>query len=221
MFRYTGPVASDFDFLEPQQERSRRTLSRLLRATIETLDEHGLAGATIPRIASAAGVAPGTIYRRFRDRDALFRAAFLYALEMSAQANQGKIHLDRFKTKTLEGVVESIAGMILRQYRSHPGLMKALLRFVENDSDEAFREKVLAINAANFEPLIGVLMTFKDEIRHTEPRRAILFALLGMGTIVEARTMESVSMWNQLLPLSDDEMKRELARNFNAYLRSP
>ena len=41
---------------EPQQERSRRTLENLLEATIRTLHEGGLDGATIPRIAEAAGV---------------------------------------------------------------------------------------------------------------------------------------------------------------------
>src|SRR3546814_16186659 len=40
----------------PQQERSRRTHARLLEATLKTLAEHGLDGATIPRIARVADV---------------------------------------------------------------------------------------------------------------------------------------------------------------------
>src|SRR3546814_9648839 len=59
----------------PQQERSRRTHARLLEATLKTLAEHGLDGATIPRIARVADVSPATVYRRFVDKQALLRAA--------------------------------------------------------------------------------------------------------------------------------------------------
>jgi AcrR family transcriptional regulator len=190
-----------------------------LRATIQTLDEHGLEGTTVPRIAAAAGVAPATIYRRFRDREALLRAAFLDVLEASRKANRGRVCLENFKTQTLKGVIEEIAGLTIRQYRSHPGIMKALIRFVENDSDEAFRRRALALNAQNFEPVVDLLMTFKDEIRHDDPRRAILFGLLTMGTVVEECAIESVSMWPALLPLTDEEFKHELVRAFVAYLR--
>src|SRR5271165_2982790 len=59
--------------LAPQQDRSRESLRRLLQAATEVLEEKGLEGATIPRIAARAGLSPGAVYRRFRDKDALLR----------------------------------------------------------------------------------------------------------------------------------------------------
>jgi AcrR family transcriptional regulator len=49
--------------LPARQERSRKTRARLLRAATEVLDQEGLDGATIPRIAARAGLTPGAIYR--------------------------------------------------------------------------------------------------------------------------------------------------------------
>src|SRR5437016_11625355 len=67
--------------LEPQQERSRESLRKLLKATTEVLGQHGVDGTTIPRIAHHAGLTPGAIYRRFQDKDALLETAILRILE--------------------------------------------------------------------------------------------------------------------------------------------
>ena len=44
----------DPDRLAPQQERSRESLRKLMKATREVMGQHGLDGATIPRIAAHA-----------------------------------------------------------------------------------------------------------------------------------------------------------------------
>ncbi len=206
--------------LEPQQQRSRETLARLLTATIDMLEEHGLSGATIPRIADAAGVAPASVYRRFRDKGALYRAALLRALETSAEANRKTMRIESFKDATLEGVAGALVSAVLKQYRVSPGVIRALLRFIEDDTDKAFRKRTLAIISSNFERIIEVLLTFRAQIAHRNPRRAVTFALLSMVTAVEVRTLEEVSLWRELLPISDRELHRELTRGLLAYLRS-
>jgi AcrR family transcriptional regulator len=67
--------------LVPQQSRSRESLHRLLMAATEVLQDKGLEGATIPRIAARAGLSPGAVYRRFPDKDALLRKVVLATLE--------------------------------------------------------------------------------------------------------------------------------------------
>src|ERR1700733_5106492 len=79
------PMSSE---TSPKQARSRATAERLLAAAIRVVDEVGLEGATVPRIAAAADVAPASVYRRYADKDALLRAAFLHALENSNQNNR-------------------------------------------------------------------------------------------------------------------------------------
>ena len=63
--------------LEPQQERSRESLRKLLKATAEVLGQRGVEGTTIPRIAHHAGLTPGAVYRRFRDKEALLETAII------------------------------------------------------------------------------------------------------------------------------------------------
>src|SRR5580704_3171584 len=67
--------------LPAHQARSRESLARLLKATIDVLDKDGIEGATIPRIAARAGLSPGTVYRRFPDKDALMREVCIRAFE--------------------------------------------------------------------------------------------------------------------------------------------
>src|SRR5271155_6262230 len=67
--------------LAPQQERSRESLRKLMKAAAEVLGQHGVEGATIPRIAAHAGLTPGAIYRRFSDKDALLESVILDILE--------------------------------------------------------------------------------------------------------------------------------------------
>ena len=208
------------EVLAPQQQRSRDTLARLLTATLATLETHGLDGATIPRIAASAGVAPASVYRRFRDRDALFRSALMHGLEASVAATTKSLRLEAFKDKTLTGVVTRLVALHVQQYRARPGLLRALTRFIESDTDSVFRGRALALTAQNLERIVELLLAFRDEIPHRDPRRAITFAMLTMATVIEVRAVESVSLWHDVLPLSDTALQTELTRTVLAYLRS-
>jgi hypothetical protein len=42
-----------------------------------------------------------------------------------------------------------------------------------------------------------------------------------MATIIEVRALEQVSMWHELLPMTDPELHGEVTQNVLAYLRSP
>lgn len=55
----------------PQQERSRRTVERIIDAAARVLEREGDRAATTNRIAQEAGVSPGSLYQYFSDRDEL------------------------------------------------------------------------------------------------------------------------------------------------------
>jgi AcrR family transcriptional regulator len=207
------------DTLVPKQQRSRETLARLLNAAIVTLEEHGLDGTTIPRVAAAAGVAPASVYRRFSDKNALFRAAFLMVLEQSVATNRTALRTKSTGARTLSAAVSQIVTALSRQYRDHPGLLRALVRFLETDEDSSFREKAVGYLASNFDIAGKGLLTLRKGIAHKTPERAVLFGLLAVATILEVRAFESFSMWHAILPMSDREVELELSRLLLAYLR--
>lgn len=103
----------------PRQKRSQATLERLLSATIRLLDEYGLEGAVIPRIAELAGVAPASVYRRFANKDALMRAALLHVLANSREANRQRLAA-ALQGATLAASAEALMDLMFTQYRQHP-----------------------------------------------------------------------------------------------------
>jgi haloalkane dehalogenase len=61
------------------REHAQATRARLVRAGAQVLRDVGLAGATVERIAAAAGLTHGAVYRHFPDRDVLLREALAEA----------------------------------------------------------------------------------------------------------------------------------------------
>jgi AcrR family transcriptional regulator len=70
---------SDFRTTAPARSREA-TRQRLIEAAIQLFAHEGLHGATSARIARAAGVATGTFYLHFRDKQELFAAIVQSAL---------------------------------------------------------------------------------------------------------------------------------------------
>jgi AcrR family transcriptional regulator len=60
----------------PRQARSRATEARLLQALASLLAEADFESVTIQSIAARAGVAVGTVYRRFADKDAMLEPLY-------------------------------------------------------------------------------------------------------------------------------------------------
>jgi AcrR family transcriptional regulator len=198
--------------------RSRRTMERLLAATLAVLEDKGLAGVTIPEVAAAAGLSTGSIYRRFADKDALIKAAFMRLLEAAQAANRESLPPGRFEGRSLEEALHALARALVAQYGGRTGLMKALDQFLETQGDAAFRERALDGIEANMRRLIEALLPFRAEIAADDPERAITFALLTATTLIEAHKLQTPLLWRRILPLDDDALALEAARTMAAYL---
>lgn len=211
----TEPVAP----LPPKQERSRRTLARLLAATIWTLDEVGLEDATIPRIAEKAEVSPATIYRRFENKQALLRAAFLHMLERSNQASRGML-AEKLGKGSLERAVHELIGLFFAQYHAHYKLLHAMDRFQERDDDEAFVAAARAIEDDSLDQVMQAMLAHRAEITHPDPERAVRIATLTASTAVRMAKLRPRTIWRTVHPEDNESLAKELARAYLAYLKS-
>src|SRR5690242_5595146 len=107
--------------LAPQQARSRESLSRLLRAAQEVLGQKGVEGATIPVIAQRAGLTPGAVYRRFRDKDALLEAVILRMLERQDEGIRAALTPEMARKIPLTVFAERLVRDMLASYRRQAG----------------------------------------------------------------------------------------------------
>jgi AcrR family transcriptional regulator len=201
----------------PRQQRSRDTADRLLKATIRMLADAGLEGAVIPRIAALANVAPASIYRRYTDKDALLRAAFLHVLEQSNEANREQLAALILRD-TLAATARRLITVQSEEYQRNPKLLLALTRFIDMDTDQAFIAEARRLVAANLALGVGVLMIHSAEIAHAAPEAALRFAVLNAATTIESYAQDPHEMWHMAPAISAAQLTDHLVHGFVSFL---
>ena len=207
--------------LAPQQSRSRESLQRLLKAATEILQEKGLEGATIPRIAARAGLSPGAVYRRFPDKDALLKKVVVATLEGADRQTAALLTPDLAQQCTLPLMVDKIVGSTLGSYRKHPRLLSSMAHFFRTHPSAAFRREVDGIETRTFRRVVEFLLHYREDIHHPDPEAAIAFSLAVVAfSIREIALMEIITdVWKPLLPKTDEQTKHELTSMVLRYLR--
>ena len=109
---------------KPRQERSERTIARLVDAAERVLDRVGREGATTTTIAAEAGVSVGRLYYWFPDLDALVATA------ANRATSTLRARLDDIR-RTVPGqsfghAIEQLVGVVADLVWSHPGMAELL-----------------------------------------------------------------------------------------------
>jgi AcrR family transcriptional regulator len=209
--------------LVPQQARSRESLRRLLKAAAEVLGQHGVDGATIPRIAHHAGLTPGAVYRRFKDKDALFEAVILGILERQEERLQLGLTPGSVGQIPLAVFAEQLIGGMVVSYRANAPLLRAMRIFVQGRTHTPFWRKACKYETRAYEKILEMFLTRRREIAHPDPRLAVSIGLtMVISTLFEIVVMPTdLGPMKAFLPPDDRGLKRELTRAFLSYLRSP
>ncbi len=213
-------MASKTKTLAPQQERSRESLRKLMKAAAEVLGHHGVEGTTIPRIAHHAGLTPGAVYRRFRDKDALLETVILGILQRQDErirlvltpAVTGKLPLPLFADQLIKSMLIS--------YRASAGLLRGIRQFVQGRTNTAFYRKVVDLEFRTYRYLVELFLTHGKEIKHPNPKRAVSFALMMLSSSLTELILVDQDMrnWQQVIAKDDQSLRRELLRAFLSYL---
>jgi AcrR family transcriptional regulator len=206
--------------LAPQQARSRESLRKLLKAAAEVLGQHGVDGATIPRIAAHAGLTPGAVYRRFKDKDALFEAVILGILERQQDRLQLGTTADAARQIPLTVLADQLIGSMVVSYRANAALLRAIRIFVQGRAHTPFWRKACRLETKTFEHLVDLFLARADEIKHPHPRLAIATGMMMViSTLFEIIVMPTdLGPVKAFLPPDDRGLKRELVRAFLNYL---
>jgi AcrR family transcriptional regulator len=209
--------------LPAHQARSRESLRRLLDAAREVLGRHGIDGTTIPRIARQAQLTPGSVYRRFRDKDALLETAILEILERQEQTMQTRFTpLAAARQIPLPEFAATIIAGMVGAYRANAGLLRGMRQFVQQRVNTPFWKRAAELEAAHFQRTVNLFLSYEKEIRHPQPRMAVSLALkMISGTLYQVVVWPAQTKTMQdTLPGNDAALARELTRAFLGYLGS-
>jgi AcrR family transcriptional regulator len=198
----------------PQQKRSQFKLERILEAAHEVVADVGFDAAAITEITKRAGVAVGTFYTRFENKEALLHALH----EATTEANRERIANDlteeQWANRSVRDILKAVIGGSVELARSIAGFQRACYQRALGDS--AFAERELAVRTELRERLQALLLSHRDEIGHPVPVRAIDFCMeLYVAIITEHVNAEKFSASR----LSDEELITELVDACCAYLR--
>jgi len=206
--------------LEPQQERSRESLRRLLKAAAEVLGQHGLAGATIPRIAAHAALTPGAVYRRFQNKEVLLETMILQIMEDQDRYMRQAITTTMAAEIPAAVLAGQVISSLLISYRQNAGLLRAVRQFSQEREGTAFGKKVNRLEVRTFEYVVDLLVASKGKISHTKPRVAVgLGVAMVVGALWELVVYPpNTKALKGLVPGSDKELQQELTRSLMSYL---
>jgi AcrR family transcriptional regulator len=206
--------------LAPQQARSRESTRKLLKAAAEVLGQHGLEGATIPRIARHAGLTPGAIYRRFPDKDALLETMIIGIMERNDERLRVMLTPDMARQIPLAVFAEHLINNMLVGYRANAALLRAVRKFAQGRDHTSFYRKVTKLEMRTYQYLVDLFLLHRKEIKHPDPQMAVSFALMMLiSALIELIFVDhDMQNWQAVIPRDDQSLKRELLRSFLSYL---
>ena len=209
------PPATPVALRRPLQDRSRRTLERLLDATEGLLAARRFEEISVAEIVRAARTSVGAFYARFRDKQALLPE--LYARYDRDLGRRLQAAERRLEPSDLEGVAAWLAREFLRTYRERTNLMRALALFARTNPeaiDAATRER----RKSQHEVFRRALLAHRARIRHSEPERAVEQALYFAVAALRDKVLFADSTHAAAVELADAELVRACARLIVAYL---
>lgn len=148
----------------------------LIAATVPLLRVHGM-DVTTKQIAQAAGVAEGTIFGVFPDKNSLLQAALMEVLDPNRSVNaMAGIDLSGdLRTRLTEA-----ADKLRRSFQDNAPIFAAIRTLVFTHDDPAFRERMLAGRTGTIQALTELIGPDRDQLRR-EPSEVAGYLLMLIG----------------------------------------
>ncbi len=209
-------VASQSIWRVPAQGRSQRTLERILNATAALLRERPLGQISVAEITAKAKCSTGSFYQRFASKEDLVTALYEdYDRELRGRLQLLLSQIPK-EAASLATAAEKMIALIVDQYAQERWLYREVALYARL-RPEAITPEMMAKRSELHRLPLAYLSCFRDQIRHRDPERAILFAIF----LVSAAAREKIlfgSPHAAVTDVSNNALKAELTRAFIAYL---
>lgn len=201
---------------QPRQTRSNETMSHMLDAAMQILENKSFEKMTIAEVVKRADCSVGAFYGRFQDKDALLQALDERFFERFDQAIQEFLAPDNLKEKPLAEIIEGAARLLVETYSEQKGLLRSLNLKARLHNDSRFQKREQKSWGELFPKLQKILLSHRDKITHPYKILAIRLGFQQMFF-----TMREILLWEpfrEVPPYDKEELISELAYAYLAYL---
>lgn len=198
----------------PQQERSQKTLERILDATEKLLREGGAEAVTIPAVAKAAKSSVGSFYARFPDKTALLRTLHERGCEETEATAAAALDPARWDDVPTADLIHLLVGFCIRIFADRRTIMLAFHRaFAGDPTFAARRTKTAKLLEGHVNAL---LLPRRKSFTHPHPERAVGMMLRVVTATLEQRN--TLEEGGAETAIADDVLAAELTSMMKAYL---
>jgi AcrR family transcriptional regulator len=203
---------------QPKQERSRLSFDKAVDAAVALLVERRSDAFTLAEVAQRAGVSTGSIYGRVDSKDDLIRTAQTRELARVMAETAAAFARPAPAGEAFPGAVARIVGTLAETLRANAPVLAPFM--VLGNAHRGIAELGKSGYEQSVDLFCSALLARRDEIRHPEPDRAVLWSFtvvysvlarwLGLGSEPESA---GEGDWDQILA--------DLAEMVTAFLTGP
>jgi len=203
----------------PLQERSQKTLERMLDAGEALISEKGFDQASVSEIARRAKSSVGAFYSRFPDKDSLLQGLHERFLQEALATADVALEPSRWEGAGPEEFLEEAISFLLSIRRRHAGLIRAIVLKAGVDPSAAGRtNQFFEEISRRFSAF--VLSHWSGRLTHPQPVIAAEFCFRAIVGMLALRTLFSDAS-PQSVAFEREVLASELARVCKMYLFAP
>jgi AcrR family transcriptional regulator len=176
----TAPALASASVNPPKQRRSRKTLERLVKASLELLDEEGPDGLTVHAVVDRAGSSVGSFYARFKGKDDLLDYLGERVWSEAQDRWSATLRERDWSDVSLGELVESSVTLLIDAQHSRSTYLRSLDQVPgrQGDGFASFRDHVV-------DGLAQLLLAHRADIAHEDPALAVRLALEAVLGVVD------------------------------------
>ncbi len=200
----------------PKQDRSARTLNRIVEASLGLMEEVGVEGATVADIVDRAGSSVGSFYARFPSKEDL--VGYLQERVWGDAWERWDTALEEadWRELPLDSVVEGVTGLLVSSFQADFKRRKVLgSRFRQDDRGTV---RMLEFHDHILGTITPLFLAHLTDISHPEPERAIRLGYrFAVGAIREVLEVDAAG--GEVHGAEGPEvLTHQVARAWKAYL---
>lgn len=183
----TGAESEKSGEIRASQDRSRRTREKLVAGFEALLREKDFEAITMAELAERSGVAVGTVYRRFANKEALIPVIFeVYISMLEAQSADTAQHLAMADDDTLWTATEKLCQAAWGVLEREPQLIRTAHLYARLRPDLVGQDwqSIIDASVSQFKALIE---QFQDEVQRPDADAAARMIFYLLNTIMVER----------------------------------